>query len=364
MQILDVDTPALVIDLERVEINIAAMAARARASGVRLRPHTKTHKMPDIARLQIDAGASGITCAKLGEAEVLVDAGFDDILIAFPVYGGSKLARLQALRNRARIQVTLDSLEVARGLGALGVASGDPVEVLVEVDTGLHRMGLEPGDATVELVTRLVEIDGIAVMGLLTHAGHAYGVNGPPQRTELVKREMDDLLSTQRRLVDLGISVREISVGSTPTVGEELRQRGVTEVRPGTYVFNDTTMIRLGVATESTCAAHVIATVVSRPSHDRFVVDAGTKCLTSDGAGQPGWIQFAGREDLTMDFMNEEHGVGRIDVSRGSSLSIGDKVLMIPSHVCPVINLFDHATATRGERVVGQLEVAGRGKVR
>ncbi len=364
MQVFDVDTPALVIDLDRVEDNITSMSARARAGGVRLRPHTKTHKMPDIARLQIDAGASGITCAKLGEAEVMVDAGFDDILIAFPIYGDAKLARLQALRKRARIQVTLDSLEVARGLGTLGVASGEPVEVFVEVDTGLHRMGLEPGDATVELVVRLSEIAGIEIVGFLTHAGHAYGVEDRDQRAALVSREVGDLLSTRHRLSELGIWVREISVGSTPTVVQEAQQRGVTEVRPGTYVFNDTTMIRHGVATQSTCAAHVIATVVSRPRPDRFVVDAGTKCLTSDGADQPGWIQFAGREELTMEFMNEEHGVGRIDVSRGSSLSIGDKVLMIPSHVCPVVNLFDHAISTRGERVVGQLEVAGRGKVR
>jgi D-serine deaminase-like pyridoxal phosphate-dependent protein len=198
----------------------------------------------------------------------------------------------------------------------------------------------------------------------LTHAGHAYGVEDRDQRAALVSREVGDLLSTRHRLSELGIWVREISVGSTPTVVQEAQQRGVTEVRPGTYVFNDTTMIRHGVATQSTCAAHVIATVVSRPRPDRFVVDAGTKCLTSDGADQPGWIQFAGREELTMEFMNEEHGVGRIDVSRGSSLSIGDKVLMIPSHVCPVVNLFDYAISTRGERVVGQLEVAGRGKVR
>ncbi|MHB1088795.1 MAG: alanine racemase [Acidimicrobiales bacterium] len=364
VQVFDLDTPALVIDLDRVESNISSMAALARTAGVRLRPHTKTHKMPDIARLQLDAGASGITCAKLGEAEVMVDAGFDDILIAFPIYGASKLARLQALRNEARIQVALDSLEVARGLGALGVASGEPVEVLVEVDTGLHRMGLAPGAATVDLVTRLVEVEGIEVVGLLTHAGHAYGVQGSDQRAQLVQREMDDLLSTQRSLDALGINVREISVGSTPTVGEELRRGGVTEVRPGTYVFNDTTMIRHGVATQSTCAAHVLATVVSRPSPDRFVVDAGTKCLTSDGTGQPGWVQFAGRDDLAMEFMNEEHGVGYFDPAMGHSLSIGDKVLMIPSHVCPVINLFDHAIATRGERVVGQLDVAGRGRVR
>ena len=364
MQVFDIDTPALVIDLDRVESNIQAMASLAREGGVRLRPHTKTHKMPEIARLQVDAGASGITCATLGEAEVMADAGFDDILIAFPVYGEQKLARLQALRTKARVQVSLDSVEVALGLGALGVATGESVEVFVEVDTGLHRMGLAPGDATVQLVTRLAEIDGITIVGLLTHAGHSYGVENPVERTALVSAEVQDLLSTRQRLGERGIVLHEVSVGSTPTVGEEMRRSGVTEVRPGTYVFNDTTMIRHGVATQATCAAHIVATVVSRPSADRFVIDAGTKCLTSDGVGQAGWIQFAGRDDLSMEFVNEEHGVGRIDLARATSLSIGDKVLLIPSHACPVINLFDHAVSTRGERVVGQLDIAGRGKVR
>ena len=293
----------------------------------------------------------------------MADAGIDDILIAFPVYGEKKLARLQALRRRARVQISLDSVEVALGLGALGVASGDPVEVYVEVDTGLHRMGLAPGDATVELVSRLNEIEGISIVGLLTHAGHSYAVTSPLERRALVHAEVQDLLSTQRRLGEQGIVVKEISVGSTPSVHEEMRTGGVTEVRPGTYVFNDTTMIRLGVATESTCAAHIIATVISRPSADRFVVDAGTKCLTSDGVGEPGWIQIAGRNDLSMEFVNEEHGVGLVDPTSDTSLSIGDKLLLIPSHACPVINLFDNAVSARGEQVVGSLAISGRGKV-
>jgi len=364
VQVLDLDTPALVIDLDRVESNVMAMATLARERGVRLRPHTKTHKMPHIVRLQIDAGAAGLTCAKLGEAEVLVKAGFDDILVAFPLLGQEKLARLEALRREARILVSLDSLEVASGLDVLGVRSGSPVEVYVEVDTGLHRMGTAPGDATVELVTRLSDLAGIRIVGLLSHAGNAYGVTNPAARSLLVDVEVSDLLSTQRRLIDLGIEIPEISVGSTPTVREEMTRPGVSEVRPGTYVFNDTTMLAHRVATPQNCAAHVVATVVSRPTADRFVLDAGSKCLTSDGVGRPGWIQVDGRDDLTMEFVNEEHGVGRIDLSRDKPLRLGDKVLLIPSHVCPVVNLFDNAVATRGSLVVGNLEVTGRGRVR
>jgi D-serine deaminase-like pyridoxal phosphate-dependent protein len=364
MNVFDLDTPALMIDLDRVEHNISEMAQTTKVAGVRLRPHTKTHKMPEIAKLQVDAGASGITCAKVGEAEVMVAAGFDDILIAYPIYGAAKLARLQKLREKARIIVSLDSVEVAQGLGRLGVTSGHPLEIYVEVDTGHHRIGRAPGMPTVNLVTQLAEIDGITIIGLLTHAGHAYGADTLAERDVVVDREIDDLTMTKQLCAEAGVPFDEISVGSTPSARSESLRHGVTEVRPGTYVFNDTTMIRLGVATEATCAAHILATVVSRPTPERFVIDAGTKCFTSDGVGRPGWIQVADREDLTMQFTTEEHGVGTIDLDRGGTLAIGDKLELIPSHICPVINLFDSAYATRNGKVVEELAVAGRGKVR
>jgi D-serine deaminase-like pyridoxal phosphate-dependent protein len=363
VHVLDVETPALVIDLDRVDANITTMAALAREAGVRVRPHTKTHKMPEIARLQLAAGSAGITCAKLGEAEVMAAAGIDDILLAYPLYGREKLARLDRLRDRARVLVSIDSLEVARGLNELGVATGQPVEIYVEVDTGLHRTGTPPGDPTVHLVTRLAQMKGLHVVGLMSHAGHVYGAGDERERTRLVDAEVDDLRRTRDLCTEAGVSLREISVGSTPSVRQELRQAGVTEVRPGTYVFNDTTMIAHDVATPATCAAMVIATVVSRPAPDRFVLDAGSKCLTTEGVGTSGWIQVAGRDDLTMNFVSEEHGVGAIDLSQGGSLAIGDKVLLIPHHICPVINLFDSVITVRGETVVGRLAVAGRGRV-
>ncbi|HSN02775.1 MAG TPA: alanine racemase [Acidimicrobiales bacterium] len=363
MNVLDLETPTLVIDLDRVEFNIAHMASLARDAGVRLRPHTKTHKMPEIARLQVAAGASGITCAKLGEAEVMVEAGFDDILLAYPLYGREKLARLARLRERARIQVSLDSIEVALGLAQLGVTAGDPVEVYVEVDTGLHRTGALPGEPAAQLVARLADLKGLRVVGLMTHAGHAYGTSDANERRRVVAREMDDLRRTRALCAEAGVELGEISVGSTPSVRDEIASGIATEVRPGTYVFNDTTMIAHGVATPDTCAAHVLATVVSRPTEDRFVLDAGSKCLTSENVGRSGWIQVVGRDDLVMDFVSEEHGVGHIDLERGAPLAIGDKVRLIPSHVCPVVNLFDSVTTSRGERVEGRVAVSARGRV-
>jgi D-serine deaminase-like pyridoxal phosphate-dependent protein len=363
MNVADLDTPALLIDLDVVESNIEEMATRCASAHVKLRPHTKTHKMPDIARLQLRGGAQGITCAKVGEAEVMVDAGFDDILIAFPVLGRAKVARLAALRKRARVLVAVDSVVVARGLRELG-SSSDPLEVYAEVDTGLARTGAAPGEAAVELVTRLADLEGIVVVGLMSHAGHAYGPETAEELAEVVDRQVGDLVRTRELCSRAGVHVPEVSVGSTPSVRLEIEAPGVTEVRPGTYVFNDTTMIRLGAATERSCAAHVLTTVVSRPTPERFVVDAGSKCLSTDGIGRPGWIRVAGREDLQMSFLNEEHGVGSVSLEGGRNLVVGDQLRLIPSHVCTAVNLFDSAYAVRGDEVVGDLEVAGRGKVR
>jgi D-serine deaminase-like pyridoxal phosphate-dependent protein len=366
MNLFDLDTPALIVDLDKVEANIAEMAQVTKNAGVRLRPHTKTHKIPEFAQMQIAAGAAGITCAKVGEAEVMVAAGIDDILIAYPIYGHAKWARLSALRERARIIVSLDSLEVAQGLASVGVQGNGPLEVYVEVDTGHHRMGHAPGAATADVVRRIADIPGLEVIGLMTHAGHAYAATSLDERDRVIEKEVDDLMMTKALCSELGVELRDISVGSTPSARREAlyADRGVTEVRPGTYIFNDTAMVSLGVASYDTCAAFILATVVSRPDENRFVIDAGTKCFTSDGVGRPDWIKVAGWDDLRMEFTTEEHGVGVMDLSAGGRLEIGDKLLLIPSHVCPVVNLFDSVYVARGEDVLGELSVQGRGKVR
>ncbi|WP_207401074.1 alanine racemase [Actinomadura roseirufa] len=353
----ELDTPALIVDLDAAEANIAEMAGVAAGHGVRLRPHVKTHKMPDVARLQLDAGAAGITCAKLGEAEVMADAGFGDILLAYPLWGRAKTARLAALRERATVRVSLDSAEVAEQLGK-AAGRTDPVPVFVEVDTGMHRLGRPPGAPTAELVADVRAVPGVRVAGLLTHAGHSYRSASADELRATAEREVTDLVETAR----LCGGELEISVGSTPTARYGAAVPGVTEIRPGTYVFNDATMIRLGVATERTAAARVLVTVVARPAPDRFVVDAGSKSLTSDGAGTPGWIIVAGRPELTMRFLSEEHGVGGCEPGAGPE--IGERLELIPSHVCPVCNLVDTAYGVRGGRLDRELAVTARGRVR
>jgi D-serine deaminase-like pyridoxal phosphate-dependent protein len=365
MHVEELDTPVLVFDLDVLETNIEGMADAARRTGVGLRPHTKTHKSPEIARMQLEAGASGITVAKLGEAEVMADAGFDDILVAYPIVGDDKLARLRALRERARVCVSLDSLEVAEGVGRIGRETGDPVELLVEVDTGQHRLGRPPGAPTVELLTEIARLEGIEIVGLLSHGGHAYAAT-PEELPALAAREVADMADTAEACARAGIPIREISVGATPTALSQAHAHGVTEIRPGTYVFNDVQQMRLGVAAESDCAARVLATVVSRPWEQRFVIDAGSKSLSSDGGDGPpfpGRGVIAGRPDLRLDFLTEEHGVGHIEPG-GGNLRVGDRLEVIPVHVCSCVNLFDVATGVRGGTVEREFAIAGRGKVR
>jgi D-serine deaminase-like pyridoxal phosphate-dependent protein len=364
MHVTELDTPALLIDLGVMKRNIEAMASVAARARVRLRPHTKTHKCPEIARMQVEAGASGITVAKLGEAEVMADAGFDDVLVAYPIVGEQKLARLRALRERARVRVSLDSVEVAVGVGTVGTPS-EPVEVLVEVDTGHHRMGRPPGEPTADLAAEVARIPGLEVVGLLSHAGHAYRAE-PDGLEDVAAREAADLGVTAEACARAGVEIREISVGSTPTAGAVAGAAGVTETRPGTYVFNDVQQMRLGVAIEADCAARVLATVVARPWEDRFVIDAGSKSLSSDGGDGPpfpGRGVLAGRPDLVLDFLTEEHGVGHV-LSGGGDLKVGDRLEVIPLHICSCVNLFDTAAGVREGRAERELVIAGRGKVR
>ena len=366
LPVSELDTPVLLWDLDVVERNIAEMAAVMRRAGVGLRPHTKTHKSTEIARMQLNAGASGITVAKVGEAEVMVGAGCDDVLIAYPVLGRDKVERLRPLMERARVRVSLDSVEVAEGLGRLGTERGEPVEVLVEVDTGHHRLGRPPGGPTTALVAEIARVAGVDVAGLLTHAGHAYRAGSAEELHAIGEREGLDLFETAERCAAAGIPIREISVGSTPTARSVAGVAGVTEVRPGTYVFNDGQQMRLGVATEDGCASRVLTTVVSRPWEDRFVIDAGTKCLSSDGGdGQPfpGRGVVAGRPDLRLDFLTEEHGIGHVEPG-GEPPAIGDRLEVIPLHVCSCVNLFDVAQGVRKGAVECQIPIEGRGKVR
>ena len=361
------DTPALLFDLDIVESNIADMADVARKAGVALRPHVKTHKSPALARMQLDAGARGVTVAKLGEAEVMAEAGVDDMLVAYPLVGEAKRDRLRALLERATVRVSLDSVEVAGGVGRAARDAGRTIEVLLDVDSGHHRMGKPPGEPSAALAGEIARVPGVELIGLAAHAGHAYRANGEDELQAIAEQEVRDLVATADLCRRAGMTLTEISVGSTPTVRFAAALDGVTEIRPGTYVFNDVQQLRLGTATVETCGARVLTTVVGRPTDERFVIDAGTKCFSSDGADRfdgafPGRGVVVGRPDLVIDFMTEEHGIGHR--TGDQPLQIGERLEVVPLHVCAAVNLFDEAVGVRGRQVELAIPIAARGRVR
>lgn len=360
----ELDTPVLLIDLDIMERNLRAMAEVARAGGKKLRPHTKTHKSPWVAHQQLSHGAAGITVAKLGEAEVMADAGIADILIAYPIYGEAKLERLGHLIRRCReVRVATDSVEVAEGYARVGRTLGREVLAYLEVDTGLGRCGHAPGEETRRVAREIAGLKGVRLMGVMSHAGHGYTPDRA-RRERIAQEEGEILGRTARELRADGMEIREISTGSTPTARPGAQVPGVTEIRPGTYVFNDAGQLAVGSATLETCAASILVTVVGRPAADRAIVDAGSKVFTSDkrpGTESHGLV--VGRPDLELYKLSEEHGWIRL-TDPGQDLKIGERLRIIPNHICPCVNLQDEIYGTRADRVEQVIPVLARGKVR
>jgi D-serine deaminase-like pyridoxal phosphate-dependent protein len=361
LSIDELSTPAVVVDLDVLEANIARMAARARASGVRLRPHAKTHKSPEIARLQLAAGAAGISLAKTAEAEVFADAGFDDLFVAFPVVGADKGRRLLALADRVRLAVGTDSLEGARSLAGAFRDAGRSLDVMLKVDVGYHRVGVSP-EGALSLAQRIAGEPGLRLRGIFTHAGHAYLAHTPGDVAAIGQQEGRTLVSVAHALRAAGLPVEEVSVGSTPTAPAAMVAGGVTECRPGNYVFHDASQVALGSCGPEACALTIVATVVSVPAPGRAVLDAGSKTLSSDPlrpAG-PGFGQILGRRSR-LQRLSEEHGV--VDVEDGESFRVGERVRILPNHACVVANLHDRLLGVRAGRLETEFVVAARGRV-
>jgi len=365
-------TPYVAIDLPRLRRNIAAMQARATQAGVRLRPHAKTHKSPVIARWQIEAGAGGICCAKLAEAEVFADAGIPDIRLPYPVHP-SNAPRVVALLDRARLSIIVDDLDVARGWSAAMAAAGRRLDVLVKVDVGFHRCGIDPAAPNaVDMVRRVADLPGLRFAGVLSHAGHGYGAASAAALEGIAVREIELLTDVARRARDAGVDIAEISVGSTPTARFIERQRGATEMRPGNYVFFDRTQVGLGAATLDDCALSVMSTVVSRPAPTRVIFDAGAKTLAADGCRgfgeHPGHGTVFPSLDaatpdptIVLERLSEEHATARVPAD--CALRIGDRVRIVPNHACVVTNLVDEISLVEGGRVVDRIPVAARGRI-
>ncbi|HEX5770893.1 MAG TPA: alanine racemase [Nocardioidaceae bacterium] len=350
---VEVATPALLVDLDRLSANIARMSTRVRSQGLRLRPHAKTHKCVEIARLQVDAGASGLTVATLSEAEVFASAGFDDLFVAYPILPvGAKAARLRSLLDRVSLSVGVDN--VAGAVALARAAGGRPARVVLEIDSGQHRTGVAP-DSVVPLAEECRGL-GLSVTGVFTHGGHSY--RDPSAPADAAADEGSALTEAASRLSAAGFEVGVVSAGSTPTTGAS-RPTPVTEERPGSYVFYDRQQLALGACSVDDVALTVAATVVST-GHGRFVIDAGSKALASD---RPAWLHGHGSVpalgEAYVTSLSEHHGI----VEGASSLpAVGDLVQVVPNHVCTVVNLFDEYVAVRAGEVVDRWPVAARGR--
>ncbi|MGB3489586.1 MAG: D-TA family PLP-dependent enzyme [Xanthobacteraceae bacterium] len=345
-------TPAAVIDMDRVERNIARVQAACDVAGVANRPHIKTHKSPELAKLQVKAGARGITCQKLGEAEVMADAGIDDILISYNLLGDEKMARLGALRSRINVTVAADNPVVVADLTKAAAAAGRSLPVVVECDTGRKRAGVETPAEAIELARVISTSPGLNFAGFMLYPTES----GWPQAQTF----FDEALAGVRAL---GLEPAIVSTGGSPNLKNLGQLRGATEHRPGTYIYNDRMQMAAGVATLDDCALHIYSTVVSRAAPERGILDAGSKTLTADSGGLDGFGLILEHPEAKIARFAEEHGF--LDLARSNTRpNIGDVVRIVPNHVCVVVNMLDEVVMVRGDEIVGVLPVAARGKLR
>jgi D-serine deaminase-like pyridoxal phosphate-dependent protein len=358
-----VETPALLVDLDVMEANIRRWQAAVDAAGVAFRPHIKTHKMPAIAERQLAAGAVGLAVAKVAEAEVFAAAGCRDLVVAYPVVGSSKWARLTALARTCTITVNVGSEVAARGLSAAAVAAGSVLRVHLDIDTGLHRCGVPAEDA--EALGRLVlGLPGLELDGVTTFRTAIFPGAAGRSLEELGWEEGALMVALAERLRAAGLPIRTVAVGSTPTALAAATVSGVTEVRTGTYVFGDMIMATWGAVAEEEIALSILCTVVSRPTPERATIDGGSKTFAGDIApgmlaGLTGYGRLVGA-DAYIEGMTEEHGLVRL--GPGVAPAIGERLRFVPNHVCTAVNLADEVIGVRNGQVAAVWPVLARGK--
>jgi D-serine deaminase-like pyridoxal phosphate-dependent protein len=360
----ELDTPMPVIDLDVMEANIRRLADYARSHGIALWPHSKTHKIPAIAELQLAAGAGGITVAKPGEAEVMAAHGIGPILIHYPSYGAEKWERIASVIERGtQVTVAIDSFEVAEPLAAVLAARGLRADVLIELDVGQHRTGAASPEQATAVATRVDELEGLAIVGISCFPGH---VRGEQEKLLPLLAAVEETLSeTVERFSAAGLRHDRVSGGGTPAAHLTHLTATVTELRAGTYVFLDRSEVAYGPRTLADCALRVHTTVVSAPEAGRAVIDAGSKTLSDAQVLGPGggFGAVPDRPEVTIRALNEEHGY--VDLAAGAAgLRVGDRLAVVPNHVCACVNLHDVICGAREGVVEAVFEVAARGRVR
>jgi len=365
MHVSEIDTPALVVDLDILERNLCRVAEYTREHGLQLRPHTKTHKSTRLARRQLQSGAYGLTVAKVSEAEVMLGAEPENLLVAYPVIGHTKLARLMEVARRTHVTVALDSAFAARQLSDTARAAQVEIGVLAEVDVGLGRVGVAPGEL-LRLAQTIDKLPHLQFEGITFYPGHIKDLDETGRYALAQLRDLlGEILGEFGRA---GLEVRTVSGGSTPTLFHSHELEGLTEIRPGTYIFNDVNTVRSGGCRMEDCAASVLATVVSTAKPGQMIVDGGSKTFSSDRPVNSAEVTFGYVVEAPaarFHKMNEEHGF--IDISQAVSadaeFSIGDRVHIIPNHICVAVNLHDQVYGLRGDTVEEVWKVEARGKL-
>jgi len=360
-QLDEVVTPALVVDRERLLTNVEAMATRARSLGVALRPHAKTHKSPVIAGLQREHGAVGLTVATITEAEGFAAKGVDDLVLTAPPVGDWRLERLVALARRVRLRVVVDNVDVVAQLKRACRRAGVELGYLWEVDCGVGRFGTAPGAATTEQVAHVAGAPSHASFdGLLTFGGHAYAATSADGIRAAARDEHDALTQTAEALADRGIEVATRSVGSTPTSHFMESAAGITEIRPGNYVFYDATQVALGVVGLERCALSVLGTVTSRPAPDRLILDCGSKALAAERLTPltPGFGAIDGHPELRIERLYEEQAIVHSDDP--CELPVGARLRVVPNHACAAANLHSRMLVVEAGTVVDEWPVETR----
>ncbi len=351
MTIDDIDTPAVLIDLDIVERNLKAAQDYADAHGLKLRPHVKTHKLPRFALAQMALGAIGITAQKLGEAEAMADGGVTDIFLPYNIIGPRKLDRLLALHQRVTLSVTADSIVTLDGYAQRYSDPAHPLPVLIECDTGGGRCGVQNGVEAITLARAITAAPGLSFGGLMV-----YPKKGDVEGT---KAWLDTAVE---KLTAVNLRPPVISTGGTPDFHRAAEVTHATDHRPGTYIYNDRMQVGWGAATWADCALTVLATVVSRPTDSRAILDTGSKALAADAAPQGGHGRIVEYPYAVVTGLNEEHGM--VDLTACTTKPIiGERVHVIPNHACVVTNLLDKVHLMRGDQVEEVAVVTSRGKL-
>lgn len=363
MHISALPTPATLVDLNILEANIAAYATLAKRHGKKLCPMTKTSKSWEIIRMQAEAGADGFLAGTLTEAEALAELG-RPVMLAYPVLGEANLQRVYAIARRAEVILALDSFEAAAAYQAFFAPRGVVAPYLLTVDVGLHRLGVQPGEAA-RMVRRIAESCPVLVCrGISTHPGQVYACADMREARAVAEAEQALFLQVAADLEKADFPPEILATGSTPTFCEELSSPAFNMLRPGNYVFQDLTQVMMGLVKEEDCALTVLATVIAHPSPDLFIMDCGSKRLALDrgahgNAAFSGYGRVLGRPEIEVESLSEE--VGKLRAKGETQLQIGDRVRILPNHSCPVANLAGELLGMRGETLERVIEVDLRG---